>query len=74
MTTHQQELNRDTFVSRTFWTAWPQNHMPCDDFKTKREAREYVARNGGGGIRKFTRSRTGNGRWTSMDTLEIPAS
>lgn len=73
MSTHTAERNADTFSARTFWTAWPDNHKPADDFKLKREAAAYVAANGGGAIRKFTRSKSGGSFSTDMDCLEVPA-
>ena len=55
-----------------FWRAWPENHVDSRDFRLKTEARTFLERNGGGGMRKM-RYRTENCSETRMDTIHVPA-
>jgi hypothetical protein len=66
-----------------FWRAWPNEstydfdgtRIGSSDFKTKRQAAEFAARNGGGSICKmrFCGAHSGSTE-TRMDSLEIQAS
>jgi hypothetical protein len=57
-------------MTQTYWAAWPL-FKPAEEFPTKTEAREYVASNGGGEIRKFKWN--GSSPSTRMDSIEIAA-